>query len=193
MYYDESSDDSSISMSTIDDFYPEVTLSSNFKEIAVNQPQDYFLYVPGISFNALADFIRHSSNNGFKAKLYPKEQITVKLSESEKLEKKREYRREYRTRPDVIKKKEEEKNDPDLIKKRKEYASRPEVKERKKQMAAVRRAYINQMRECPNIGYKEFVKKNVPKIQRKRKDSQLINNDADNRKIDVIETENTRT
>lgn len=76
-------------------------------------------------FVKLSNFDRNVFNDvlypikQFEPIIYPESRIVVKLSEQEKLEAKRNYRREYKQRPHVIAKLEQAKLDPVLIEKKK--------------------------------------------------------------------------
>lgn len=101
--------------------------------------------------------------------VYKPEQIHIKLTQEEKQQHKREYRKQYKLRPEIIKKKEQDRNDPVKRQMRKAYADREDVKARKQQLAKAKREYLQTLRQNPDSNYKEYIAKTVPPISRKRK------------------------
>lgn len=77
------------------------------------------------------------------------EKRPVKLLKTlqEKNEARRQYRKEYMSRPDVQVKVKKRMNDPLLIEKRKEYAARDDVKKRKQELAARSRSIKRILKE----------------------------------------------
>jgi len=101
--------------------------------------------------------------------IYQPEVISIKLSQEEKIKRKKEYRRAYRKRPDVIQKAERDKLDPEKVKIRKAYASDPQVKARKSLLAKAKRDYIKSLKSDPESDYKKYLSTTVPQLPRKSK------------------------
>ena len=97
--------------------------------------------------------------------------IRFKMSNTEKQQKKQEYRRAYRKRPEVVKRLELKNNDPTVIAARKLYAEDPEVKQRKKEYAAARRKLLQEMKCNHSDLYNELKSKIMPPPKQRAKRS----------------------
>lgn len=86
-------------------------------------------------------------------------EIKIKKSVEEKAKHRRQYRKEYNKRPQVVKKNRERMLNPDNIKKRKEYNQRPDVKERKTLQAKQARQVKRLMKEEYGRLYRELEKR----------------------------------
>ncbi len=115
----------------------------------------YFVHIDGVEeedLKALLEQISTTGTNSFNFNLLDSDTVKVKLTCQEKKKRRRDYRRRYRNRPEVKKRRWERNNKPEVRAKRKLYAARGDVKSRKKQCAKRRRLMLKCiLRDNPDL------------------------------------------
>lgn len=95
------------------------------------------------------------------------DRVIVKPDENEIWRRKNEYRQEYRSREENIKKRQEKSKDPAILEKRKAYSQIPEVKARKSMMAKVRRQALRHYKENNPSEYFKLIDMQTREIMQK--------------------------
>lgn len=117
-------------------------------------------------------------HQGIQSEKIESDRVKVKMSNAEKQKKKREYRKNYYSRPEVIEKMMEKTSDPEERRKRLAYASDPEVKERKREMSKKRRLMLKVIQEENHDYYKELKDRIMPPPLKRRKKEEVKEDSA---------------